>query len=175
MKTDSFSVFCGLISHVQFTHYDKWRYNGSCSALCHDVETPSHSFSSRGRWPGIVFLCIMTVCSTAWNCFTNMTKTEAQMTNGWIRTMDRVYCTEWSLSRLQPNVSSSKSTWQTISSNVLSQTKWNTLLCLSVEPPPHFKGIVHWKILIHSVSTHHYAVFESTKHFRSLRGKHCCS
>ena len=47
------------------------------------------------------------------------------------------------------------------------------------------KGIVHWKIKIHSLSTHHYADggggggggegFEFTKHFWSLRGKQCCS
>ena len=44
-----------------------------------------------------------------------------------------------------------------------------------------FKGIVHKKMRIHSLSTRHYAdggvceVLESTKHFWSLRGKLCCS
>ena len=45
----------------------------------------------------------------------------------------------------------------------------------------HINGIVHPKMTIHSLSTHHYVdggvgeVFESTKHFCSLRGKLCCS
>ena len=40
-----------------------------------------------------------------------------------------------------------------------------------------FKGIVHPKMYLHSLSTYHYAdrgvgeVFDSTKHFRSLRSK----
>ena len=43
-----------------------------------------------------------------------------------------------------------------------------------------FKGIVHRKIKIHSPSSHHCSdggvgeVFESTKHFLSLRGKRLC-
>ena len=43
------------------------------------------------------------------------------------------------------------------------------------------KGIVHRKMKMHSLATHHDAdggvgeVCESTEHFWSLRGKQCCS